>query len=400
MRTVYHTLLFVLVFFLGQSLHAQTSGNKAKEFYVQAENAYRVKDYSKSLDLLNQVQNSLGSNNAMIESLRAKNYFEQGEYQKTKSSLDVFFSFSNTAENLLTEMYGLLEKTDTKIKEAQERKIAEQQKAIRDEQARVEKESQEKKDYQDAMEANSVYQYNRFISSYPNSQYLSDIKERHGYAYVAEGEAYTSAKNYKSAIKLYDEYLKKFPNGNTIGRVKTNLAEVYYLLGEVERNNGNHTLAESYYNEAVDIKVNSTYSKYYEQVKARLKEYKNARLQLQKDNLMAEAMKNKSYADGYYSNQKLFLYSGIGFALPGLGLLGWGISQKFKGGSLVGGILGPAMLIGGTVLLSKAPKQKKKGDKYYQDYLNYKKQADGIKLSFAPIVAPNQTYGLALRIEF
>jgi hypothetical protein len=397
MRTAYIILFFALIFLLGQPLQAQTSGNKAKELYVQADNAFRLKDYSKSLDLLNQVQSALGSNNAMIESLRVKNYYEQGDFQKAKSSLAVFFTFSNTAENLLTEMNGYQEKTDAKIKEEQERKLAEQQKALQDEQVRIEKIVQEKKDYQAALDANSVWQYNRFISTYPNSQYLSEIKDKLDDAYLVQGDKYISSNKYEEAKDLFIEYTKKLPNGKYRSNINKKLELTYYMLGEQARTQKMTYDAKGYYNKGMEVKA---YSDFYYKAQSRLKEYKNAELQVQKDNLMAEAMKNKSYADAYYSNQKLFLYSGIGFTLPGLGLLGWGISQEFKGGALVGGILGPAMLIGGTVLLSKAPKQKKKGDKYYQEYLNYKKQADGIKLSFTPIVAPNQTYGLALRIEF
>lgn len=80
---------------------AQTSQEKAKAYYQEAVKEFSNKDYKRTLDYCQEVVKELGSNNARIELLKIKSYYELNQIDAAKESIKSFLSL--TSEKVLKQ---------------------------------------------------------------------------------------------------------------------------------------------------------------------------------------------------------------------------------------------------------------------------------------------------------
>ena len=112
MKTILYTIFFL---FIGTSnIKAQSNEDRAKAYYFEAMNAYNSKDYTKTLEYCQQVQDILGSSNARVEALRVKSYYETKNITKAKEALNNFSKYG-ADENLSMEIAPYI----VKIEEAE-----------------------------------------------------------------------------------------------------------------------------------------------------------------------------------------------------------------------------------------------------------------------------------------
>ncbi|WP_164122240.1 hypothetical protein [Sphingobacterium sp. xlx-130] len=209
-------LLYIFILFFAFTLvQAQTADDKAKAYYQQALKAFEIKNYLQALDYCRQVTDLLKTTNARIEHLRIKSYYELGEYDKVKSSVEIFSNLPAQPE-LKEEAFEYLVKIEEKEKAAEEKRLADnrrlQEELLAIEQRlaneKIKQEQAEAKSYADAM-SGDVSAIRRFLKSYPNHQgeqnALNLLESQ-------EERAYNNAL-VKDDIGVYEDYLKTFYDG-------------------------------------------------------------------------------------------------------------------------------------------------------------------------------------------
>src|SRR5690554_1768915 len=127
--------IFLLLLIFALSINAQNENERAKAYYFAAEEQYSSRNYSKVIEYCGQIEELLGGTNARIEALRLKSYYNNGNTQRAKESLDLFLSL-NADESLLKEMALYI----TKIEDAEKERIRKEKEVN---EARVRKEQEE-----------------------------------------------------------------------------------------------------------------------------------------------------------------------------------------------------------------------------------------------------------------
>lgn len=114
---------------------AQSSDQKARAYFIQAESAYNSQQLDKAVEYLSECTDLLGKTNARIEALRVKIYFDQKDYNKAKEALTSFYEFDAT-DALEREMSVYIIRIDEKLEE-------ERLRIERERKAEIEKQRQE-----------------------------------------------------------------------------------------------------------------------------------------------------------------------------------------------------------------------------------------------------------------
>lgn len=119
-RTLVKTIVFLS--FGIQLLYAQSADDRAKAYYFEAATSFEKKDYSKTIDYCQQVEDILGDSNARVEALRIKSYYELGDTQQAQKALSRFSTYDSD-ETLNREILTYL----VRIEEAERERISKEQ---------------------------------------------------------------------------------------------------------------------------------------------------------------------------------------------------------------------------------------------------------------------------------
>lgn len=105
---------------------AQTPSElKAQAFFFEAERALENDDYDTALTHVEKAQDTLGENNALLESIRVRSLYELGQYELAKTSLDSFYDLK-PSESLNRSLASIIVKIDEKMD------VIEKQQGLRD----------------------------------------------------------------------------------------------------------------------------------------------------------------------------------------------------------------------------------------------------------------------------
>ena len=142
-------------------LYAQANADKAKAYYYSAENEYKSRNFSKAIEYCRQVEDLLGKTNARLEALRLKSYFDNGDTEKAKTSLQTFLSL-DADESLIKSISPYI----IKIEEAEKERARKQKEA-----------AQEEADWNQAKRADSKDAYQHYLKTYPAGSYATSAKD-------------------------------------------------------------------------------------------------------------------------------------------------------------------------------------------------------------------------------
>jgi len=96
--------VFLCALCLPHGASAQSDNrNKAKSYYLSAQEYFNARDYVNALNFLQSAENMLGKSNARIEALRAKTLHHKGDIEGAKRALDRFHRLSPKS-SLVREM--------------------------------------------------------------------------------------------------------------------------------------------------------------------------------------------------------------------------------------------------------------------------------------------------------
>lgn len=154
-------LLIVLLGCIHTKLHAQADADKAKAYYYSAENEYKSRNFSKAIEYCRQVEDLLGKTNARVEALRLRSYFDNGDTEKAKKSLQTFLSL-DADESLIKSISPYI----IKIEEAEKERVRKQKEA-----------AQEEADWNQAKRADSKDAYQHYLKTYPAGSYAASAKD-------------------------------------------------------------------------------------------------------------------------------------------------------------------------------------------------------------------------------
>lgn len=237
MKKILHIFILLFAFTMAQ---AQTTDDKAKAYYQEAQKAFESRNYKQTIDYCKQVTDLLKTTNARIELLRVKSYYELGEYDKVKASIKTFTNLQASAE-LKNEALEYLVKVEKAEKAAEEKRLAEQrrleQERIAKEQKlaeeRRQKEEAEAKSYTEAMRGD-ISAIRTFIKDYPNHQEKQNILDLLD---AKEEQAYNNAL-VKNEVWVYENYLKEFYDGKNKTEInkRLNIVREIHAYEEVVRN--------------------------------------------------------------------------------------------------------------------------------------------------------------------
>lgn len=138
-------ILLVILIFLSQLNYAQSDSDRAKAYYFEAVNSFESKNYDKTLEYCQQVEDILKTSNARVEALRVKSYFAKGNMEKAKEALNRFSNYG-ADESLSVEISPYIVKIEEAEKEIIRQKEFAEKKAREEEQKIIDK-ANHKKDF-------------------------------------------------------------------------------------------------------------------------------------------------------------------------------------------------------------------------------------------------------------
>lgn len=211
-------LVFIFLTILSAASHAQSPS----EIFQSAREAYEKSNNNGAVNLLANCEAALGRTNPRIESLRSLCYYNLGDWVNASISLNTYFKIapsSNTGTNAHNDLVTLKEKVDAKLKEADfnfkyeldkkrmtEATVYEQQQ-ISEENARTSalRSASAAEMYELYKNSSDPEELNTFLSMFPNSPRVNDIKFK---KYVADGDLDMIAKRWTPAVENYTRALE------------------------------------------------------------------------------------------------------------------------------------------------------------------------------------------------
>lgn len=246
-------LFLILILFVSQTSYAQNPENDVRinAYFQEANKAYEKSDFEKVVYYCDRVEELQGETNVDLEALRMKSYYKADEHKLAKLSLDKFFSFNPTQQQLLE-----IEPYIVKIEEA------ENYRKLKEEQEKLLQEKLERETYDQAI-IGTPYDIKIYLSQYPEGEHyqeLFDLLEKR------EEDLYGQIKESTDRDYIKD-YYKYFSNGKYIEEVKKRGEEIeeYEFYLEVMEKNSEESF-DNYlenYPDGIYVKeINAAYADY------------------------------------------------------------------------------------------------------------------------------------------
>ena len=138
-------LLLLTMLMLSHQSYGQTSkNNQAKAYFFAAQEAFSNKQYDDALKAVDKVESLLGKSNALLSALKVKTYYQQRNFIKAKSEIEVFFGFKAN-DALAREVSSYLIKIDNGIEEQKRKELAENERLARVKGERLARDEAERK---------------------------------------------------------------------------------------------------------------------------------------------------------------------------------------------------------------------------------------------------------------
>lgn len=138
-------IVLLIIFSFPIFCFSQSDSDRAKAYYFEAVNSFESKNYDKTLEYCQQVEDILKTSNARVEALRVKSYFAKGNMEKAKEALNRFSNYG-ADESLSAEISPYLVKIEESEKEKVRQKELADKKAKEEEQKIIDK-ANHKKDF-------------------------------------------------------------------------------------------------------------------------------------------------------------------------------------------------------------------------------------------------------------
>lgn len=165
-----YTLLFFISVFLCQNIVAQDNKQAAFMKIFEAERLFAAEKYSAALSQLNQAEEILDTSNTQLELWKAKTYLKLGEYDNALESAAYYLANERAKESL---EYGEMQKLKIEANKA----IAEEARQDSLRQVNQVREA-ENKFWIEVRRRNTVEEYQRYLSAYPNGHYSNLAKNK------------------------------------------------------------------------------------------------------------------------------------------------------------------------------------------------------------------------------
>lgn len=126
--------LFLIFSSISKPAFAQTlSERTAQAFFFEAEKAMANENYETALKLVGKAQQTLGSNNALLESIRVRALYETGQFESAGAARNTFYEL-NPSEELSRSLAPIIVKLQDELDaiESRQAKIQEKTKAVSD----------------------------------------------------------------------------------------------------------------------------------------------------------------------------------------------------------------------------------------------------------------------------
>ncbi len=191
---------------------AQTTEEKAKVLFFEAERYHQINKYEESNLKLKEAQSLLGNNNVRIQHLRVKNFYAIKNYQQTKQEISIYFKLNPVNNEDISEMIN--------IKSA----IEEKEKL---EKIEIEKENLA---WNNISTSTKPADYNNYIQAYPKGKYVETARERMDYYEFFENSITTAKLETKMYSTTYKSLSQKQKYDILLNFAKLDMSDHFFAL--------------------------------------------------------------------------------------------------------------------------------------------------------------------------
>lgn len=237
---------------------AQNADIEARKHYLEAEAAYKSKDYNKTISLLDTTVKTLKKANARIEALRLKAYTDMNDIDEAQKALDSFLGF--TADYTLHQE---LQPYIKRMQQAEENRLAEALKTQEKEAALQDKALRMAVLLSEVMLQTEEGAFNKASNALAEAKKLStgssadkmSLEQTENYLNTTREESRLYKATLSGSVEDFRAYLKAFPNHKNAAAVQQKLIDfensMYAQIVEIDNT--------SYYQKYINTFPNGTF---------------------------------------------------------------------------------------------------------------------------------------------